>query len=104
MPTFPVHRGGRRKHLDAGGLLVDTGGSILAVALLHASFNTSGSLSIVPGGWQHALALVVLTILVAAYRSLRGRSLVRGTVPALAEPGSELRSRSGQAGDQRAAA
>ena len=48
--------------------------------------------------------LVVLTILVAAYRVLRGRSLVRGTVPALAEPGSESLSRSGQAGDQRAAA
>jgi len=70
VPTFPVHQGGRRRHLDAGGLLVDTGGTILG----------------------------------AAYRALRGRSLVRGTVPALAEPGSESLSRSGQAGDQRAAA
>ncbi|WP_166804586.1 CPBP family intramembrane glutamic endopeptidase [Cryobacterium algoritolerans] len=82
----------------AGGLLVDTGGSILAVALLHASFIASGSLSIVPGGWQDALALVALTILVAAYRALRGRSLVRGTIPAPAGP------RSRPAGDQRATA
>lgn len=88
----------------AGGLLVDTGGSILAVALLHASFNASGSLSIVPGGWQYALALVVLTILVASYRALRGRSLVHGAVPALSEPRSQSTSPSRQAGDQRATA
>lgn len=61
-----------------GTLLVDTGGSILAVALLHASFNSSGSMAAVVGGWQYIPAMIVLTLLVTAYRTLRGRSLIRG--------------------------
>jgi len=66
----------------AGALLVDTGGSVLAVAVLHASFNASGGLSSVPGGWQYAPALVVLTLGVVAYRTARGRSFVAGDAPA----------------------
>ena len=67
----------------AGALLVDTGGSVLAVAVLHASFNASGALSSVPGGWQYAPALVVLTLGVVVYRTARGRSFVAGYAPAL---------------------
>lgn len=56
----------------SGALLLDTGGSVLAVALLHASFNASGRLPVATGGWQFLSALVMLAGLVAAYR-LRGR-------------------------------
>ncbi|HEX8626890.1 MAG TPA: CPBP family glutamic-type intramembrane protease [Catenuloplanes sp.] len=70
----------------AGTLLVDTGGSVLAVALLHASFNASGSMDAVPGGWQYVPALIVLTLLVVAYRRWRGRSFTQGYAPALLAP------------------
>jgi membrane protease YdiL (CAAX protease family) len=65
----------------AGILLVDTRGSVLAVAVLHASFNAAGAMSaVIPGGWQQAPALVLLTLGVALHRRLRGRSLVAGQV------------------------
>jgi hypothetical protein len=64
----------------AGVLLVDTGGSVLVVAVLHASFNASGALSVVPDGWQYVPALAVLTGLVVLHRRLRGRSLTQGAV------------------------
>ncbi len=63
-----------------GILLIDTKGSVLAAAMLHASFNASGALSIVPAGWQYVPALVVLTLLVTLHRRLRGRPLVEGCV------------------------
>ena len=66
----------------AGVLLVDTRGSVLAAAVLHASFNASGALSVIPGGWQYVPALAVLTGLVVVHRRLRGTSLVEGTVDA----------------------
>jgi len=59
-----------------GVLLVDTHGSVLAAAMLHASFNASGALSVVPDGWQYVPALVILTVLVTVHRRLTGRSLV----------------------------
>ena len=71
-----------------GVLLVDTHGSVLAAAMLHASFNASGALSVVPGGWQYVPALVVLTVLVTAHRRLTGRALVGGGVDGEAEPAS----------------
>jgi membrane protease YdiL (CAAX protease family) len=67
----------------AGTLLVDTGGSVLAVALLHASFNASGSMTAVPGEWQYVPAVIVLTLLVIAYRRWRGRSFTQGYAPEL---------------------
>jgi len=67
----------------AGTQLVDTGGSVLAIGLLHASFNASGSMAIVPGEWQYIPAVIVLTLLVVAYRRWRGRSFSRGYAPAL---------------------
>jgi membrane protease YdiL (CAAX protease family) len=71
-----------------GTVLVDTGGSVLAVALLHASFNGAGSMAAVPGGWQYVPAVIVLTLLVVAYRRWRGRSFSRGHAPALLPAGS----------------
>ena len=59
-----------------GVLLVDTRGSVLAAAMLHASFNASGALSVVPDGWQYVPALVILSVLVTVHRRLSGRSLV----------------------------
>jgi membrane protease YdiL (CAAX protease family) len=66
-----------------GTLLVDTGGSVLAVALLHASFNGAGSMAAVRGGWQYIPAMIILTLLVVAYRSWRGRSALSGNADAL---------------------
>ena len=54
----------------AGVLLLETGGSVLAVAVLHASFNASGKLPVAEGGWQFLVALVLLTGLVALLRRL----------------------------------
>jgi uncharacterized protein len=67
----------------AGTQLIDSGGSILAIGLLHASFNASGKMSAVPGEWQYIPALIVLTLAVIAYRRLRGRSFSQGFAPAL---------------------
>ncbi len=59
----------------AGVLMIDTGGSVLAVGVLHASFNASGAMDVVPAGWQYVPALLLLMVLVLAYRALRGRPL-----------------------------
>lgn len=37
-----------------------TGGSLLAVGVLHASFNASGSLDVLVGGWQHIVGVAVV--------------------------------------------
>jgi membrane protease YdiL (CAAX protease family) len=62
-----------------GTVLIDTGGSLLAVGLLHASFNNSQALSVLSADawWQNIVALVVLTGLVTVYRRARGRSIGR---------------------------
>jgi membrane protease YdiL (CAAX protease family) len=57
----------------AGVLMLETNGSILTVGVLHASFNASGGMAVTPGGWQYVPAIIILTLLVAAYRALRGR-------------------------------
>jgi membrane protease YdiL (CAAX protease family) len=67
-----------------GTVLVDTNGSVLAAGVLHASMNASGALAAVNGIWQYPAALIALTLLVTAYRSLRGRSAVQGFSSALA--------------------
>ena len=66
-----------------GTQLIDSGGSVLAIGLLHASFNASGGMSAVPAGWQYIPAMIVLTLAVIVYRRLRGRSFARGYAPAL---------------------
>jgi hypothetical protein len=55
-----------------GETLHATGGSLLAVGILHASFNASGNLGF-PGGWQFLPALLLLTIGVAVARRVRAR-------------------------------
>jgi membrane protease YdiL (CAAX protease family) len=57
-----------------GVMFVDTGGSILAVGLLHASFNGAGQMSAAHGGWESLPALLVLVLAVAAYRGWARRS------------------------------
>ena len=54
-----------------GMTLLDTGGSVLAVAVLHASFNASQNLGSVHGWWPAYVALPVLTVLVATARRRR---------------------------------
>ena len=56
-----------------GMTLVDTGGSVLAVGILHASFNASGKLGAVHGWWPPLVALVLLTLATAAWRQARSR-------------------------------
>jgi membrane protease YdiL (CAAX protease family) len=67
-----------------GTLLVDTKGSTLAAGIMHASINAAGAMAVIPGGWQHIPALVVLTVAVTAYRARRGLSSTRGYSPAIA--------------------
>jgi hypothetical protein len=50
-----------------GETLDATGGSLLAVGVLHAAFNASGQLPF-PGGWQFLPALMLLTLAVGARR------------------------------------
>ena len=51
-----------------GMTLVGTGGSVLAVAILHASFNASGALRAVHGWWPSYVAMLVLVAVMAAVR------------------------------------
>jgi uncharacterized protein len=59
----------------AGVLMLETNGSVLAVGVLHASFNASGGMDVTPDGWQYVPAVILLTVLVAAYRAVRGRPI-----------------------------
>lgn len=52
----------------AGAVLLDTRGSVLAVAVLHGSFNAAGSLAAVHGSWQYVPAMLLLAALVAGAR------------------------------------
>ena len=62
----------------AGMLLVDTRGSVLAVALMHASFNATGTMSVLqPAGWQYVPALATLTVAVAGGRWFLRRRAAR---------------------------
>jgi uncharacterized protein len=60
-------------HYLAGVLMLDTNGSVLAVGVLHASFNASGGMDIIPGGWQYVPAVVLLALLAAVYRAIQRR-------------------------------
>jgi membrane protease YdiL (CAAX protease family) len=66
-----------------GTLLIDTEGSTLAAGTMHASINAAGAMAVIPGGWQHIPALVVLTLAVAAHRARRGLSSTMGHAPNL---------------------
>ncbi len=48
--------------------LLDTGGSLLAVGIQHASWNAAASLDVFSGIWQPGAAVVVLTVLLTVGR------------------------------------
>jgi membrane protease YdiL (CAAX protease family) len=50
--------------------LLDTGGSILAIAVQHAAWNASGNLEAAPGEWQPVAAALLLTLLMAVGRKV----------------------------------
>ncbi len=52
---------------------LSTGGSLLAVGVLHASFNASGSLDVLDGGWQHIVGLAVVAALTLIADVVRSR-------------------------------
>jgi membrane protease YdiL (CAAX protease family) len=51
-----------------GLVYLRTGRSLLAVALLHGSFNASASSTLITGGWQYVVAIVVLAVLTLRFR------------------------------------
>lgn len=51
-----------------GMLYLDSGGSLLAVSLMHAAFNAAGSLEAVRGDWQYIPAMIALTVAMALWR------------------------------------
>lgn len=53
--------------------LLDTGGSLLAVAIQHASWNAATNLGMFSGIWQPGAAVVLLTVVLAVGRRLWGR-------------------------------
>jgi membrane protease YdiL (CAAX protease family) len=64
-----------------------TGGSLLAVGVLHASFNASGNLDVVTGDWQYIVGVAVVAA-VAVVVDLRRRAAVKrlSTEPQLVHP------------------
>ena len=63
-----------------GVTLAATGGSVLAVALLHASFNASGALASVHGWWPAYVAMLAAAVLAGtAATGLRPGSTTAGT-------------------------
>jgi membrane protease YdiL (CAAX protease family) len=54
-----------------GAFYLDTAGSLLAVGLMHASYNAASRLDAASGGWQFLPALAVLTICVGLVRQRR---------------------------------
>jgi membrane protease YdiL (CAAX protease family) len=64
-----------------------TGGSLLAVGVLHASFNASGNLDVVSGDWQYIVGVAVVAA-VAVVVDLRRRAAVKrlSTEPQLVHP------------------
>jgi membrane protease YdiL (CAAX protease family) len=55
-----------------GATLIDTGGSLLIVGILHASSDAAGAAF--GNGWQQMLAVVPVAMLLLAYRAIRHRS------------------------------
>jgi CAAX protease family protein len=63
-----------------GETLVATGGSLLAVGILHASFNASSTIDL-PGGWQSLPAVMLLAVGVAVVRRIRARRIRPAVAP-----------------------
>lgn len=64
----------------AGMLYLATGGSILAVGLLHASFNASGSLSVVSSVWPSIVAVGLLTFIFIVFSHVFKRGNLTKTI------------------------
>jgi membrane protease YdiL (CAAX protease family) len=73
----------------AGVLLSDTKGSILAVGVLHASFNAAGAMAVLAAGTEYIIAVIVLALLVAGVRALRGASRRPGSAAPAGETSAE---------------
>jgi len=58
-----------------GMVFVDTGGSLLIVGLLHASFNASGVLGGEATTWASIVAVIVITVMLATYKVIRRQRL-----------------------------
>ncbi len=58
-----------------GTTMLDAGGSVLAVGIIHASFNATQKLGAVHGQWPPLVAMLLMVVLVAAYRSRRRASV-----------------------------
>jgi membrane protease YdiL (CAAX protease family) len=56
-----------------GMTLLESGGSVLAVGILHASVNATQSLTALRGTWQAQAAVLLVLAGLLAYRMLRGR-------------------------------
>jgi membrane protease YdiL (CAAX protease family) len=54
-----------------GMVYLRTGRSVLAVAILHGSFNAAGAVSMATGGWEYIVGLVAVTPLVALVAARR---------------------------------
>ena len=66
-----------------GMIFLDTQGSILIVGLLHASQSSANDLEAVTGEYGMILAVIILTLIIAVYRVMRGKSAVSGSLPEL---------------------
>jgi membrane protease YdiL (CAAX protease family) len=64
-----------------GMVFIDTGGSLLLVGLLHASFNSSGALGGKLGDGANIIALLCVTPLYAVFRAARARARQQTTLP-----------------------
>ena len=69
-----------------GMVYLRTGRSVLAVAILHGSFNAAGAVSMATGGWEFIVALVLVVPLVALALARRP-----ATGPLQGETGSQER-------------
>ena len=67
-----------------GATMLGTGGSVLAIGMMHASFNASGGLSMVDGWWQYMAALVIVSGALAGYRYVVARRPGHAVTPATA--------------------
>ena len=65
-----------------GATLIDTGGSLLVVGILHASSDASGAAF--GTGWQQMIGGVAIALAVLAYQAVRHRSAA--TSPSTIEP------------------
>lgn len=57
-----------------GRLDISSGGSLLAVGVMHASLNASEQIGLTSGGWEHIAGLAIVALVTLAADSLRRQS------------------------------